>query len=89
MKESIKNLEYEFSDVERELIEEFCKTESFIDCTPNSVKSEMILRKGAQKVRLCIVAVPGDKRKIDIYTNEVYLTATNPSELNQILDKLV
>ena len=46
MNEVIKNLDREFSHIERDIIEKFAEEEGFYDTTPDSIKESIKLERG-------------------------------------------
>jgi len=93
MTEEIKNLEYNFSVFERELIEDYMDNECLYDVTPQKRTNEIVLKGDICKVTFTIHCVPDKTRTIEVEqfikgipSNVVnFYEAVNPLELSRII----
>lgn len=96
MKELVKDLEREFSTIERDIIEDFQEEKALANITARGITSEIILKDQEFRYTFRVNCVEGEKRTVslefivrDVPTNHKFFYADNPLELNQIIRQFI
>ena len=89
MSEKIKNLNREFSHVEIEMIENFAEKEGFVNILTLPFKNRVKLIRGNNNISFRLKIKEEGIREIEVtQTFKEINFASNPSELNTIINKL-